>query len=137
KKEFKNIIKNKLKFLSFARIHFISAIHKTGIFNLFQSIDEAYENSIKTISTAKLTTIMYEATRKHAPPFNQGRRIKLKYAHLGQSNPLIIIIHGNQVNYLSSVYKKYLTKFYHNVLNIKGSPIHIKFKESINPYEKK
>ncbi|MDE5285856.1 MAG: ribosome biogenesis GTPase Der, partial [Buchnera aphidicola] len=70
---------------------------------------------------------MYEATQKHPPPFIQGRRIKLKYAHLGSSNPLIIIIHGNQVNYLSLVYKKYLKNFFYNTLHIKGAPLCIKF----------
>ncbi|QCI20138.1 MAG: ribosome biogenesis GTPase Der [Buchnera aphidicola (Brevicoryne brassicae)] len=137
RKKIKEIINNKLKFLYFSKIHFISALHKIGILKLFKSIKEAYENSNKKISTSKLIKIMQEATKKHQPPIIKGRRIKLKYAHLGSSNPPKIIIHGNQVKYLSLPYKRYLINFFHNNLDIKGTPIQIQFKDNINPYVKK
>lgn len=137
RRKIKEKINKKLKFLYFSKIHFISALHKKGIFKLFASAEEAYKDSNKKISTSKLTKIMYEAIKKHQPPIFKGRRIKLKYAHLGGSNPPKIIIHGNQVKYLSLTYKKYLTKFFHDNLDIKRSPLQIEFKDNINPYIKK
>ncbi|QCI20722.1 ribosome biogenesis GTPase Der [Buchnera aphidicola (Brachycaudus cardui)] len=137
KKQFKETIKNKLKFLFFSRIHFISALYQKGIFQLFKSIHEAHEDSKKTISTSILTKTMHMAIKKHQPPIIKGRRIKLKYAHLGSSHPPKIIIHGNQVTYLSSPYKRYLINFFYNSLQIKGTPIKIQFKDNINPYTKK
>ncbi|CAL4326652.1 ribosome biogenesis GTPase Der [Buchnera aphidicola] len=137
KKELKEIIKNKLKFLFFSRIHFISALYCTGIFELFQSIHEANKDSKIKISTSILTKTMHMAIKKHQPPIIKGRRIKLKYAHLGSSSPPKIIIHGNQVTYLSLPYKRYLINFFYNTLKIKGTPIKIEFKNNINPYIKK
>ncbi|ANZ22776.1 ribosome-associated GTPase EngA [Buchnera aphidicola (Diuraphis noxia)] len=137
KKKMKENIKKKLKFLYFSKIHFISALQKKGIFKLFQSVKEGYEESNKKISTSKLTKTMFEAIKKHQPPIFKGRRIKLKYAHLGSFNPPKIIIHGNQVTFLSLPYKRYLINFFHQNLNIKGTPIQIQFKDNINPYIQK
>ncbi|QCI16244.1 ribosome biogenesis GTPase Der [Buchnera aphidicola] len=136
KKRIKELIKNNLKFLSFCRIHFISALYKKGIFQIFQSIDEAYKASQIKISTSILTKNMHIAIKKHQPPIVRGRRIKLKYAHLGSSNPPKIIIHGNQVKYLTAPYKRYLINFFYEALKIKGTPIQIQFKENLNPYIK-
>lgn len=80
---------------------------------------------------------MHIAIKKHQPPVIKGRRIKLKYAHLGSSNPPKIIIHGNQVTYLTLPYKRYLINFFHDTLKIKGTPIQIQFKDNKNPYIKK
>ncbi|AEO08931.1 GTP-binding protein EngA [Buchnera aphidicola str. Ak (Acyrthosiphon kondoi)] len=133
-KEVKESIKKQLKFLYFSRIHFISALYKKGIFQLFKSIHESYSESKRKISTSMLTRTMHIAIKKHQPPIIKGRRIKLKYAHLGSLNPPKIIIHGNQVKYLSLPYKRYLINFFYNALKIKGTPIQIQFKDNVNPY---
>jgi len=78
--------------------------------------------------------IMQAATKKHQPSIINGRRIKLKYVHLGSYNPIKIIIHGNQIKYLSLSYKKYLKNFFSEQLKIEKIPIKIEFKETINPY---
>ncbi|QIE02267.1 ribosome biogenesis GTPase Der [Buchnera aphidicola] len=137
KKKIHKIIEQQIKFFHFLRIHFISALNNQGIFEIFNSIYESYQASQIKISTSKLTKIMHMATKKHQPPMIKGQQIKLKYAHLGSSNPLTIIIHGNRVKYLSSSYKKYLMNLFYNILRIKGAPIQIQFKENVNPYIKK
>ncbi|MDV3177254.1 MAG: ribosome biogenesis GTPase Der, partial [Candidatus Phytoplasma australasiaticum] len=86
-KKFKDLIEKKLKFLFFVRIHFISALYKTRIFTLFQSVQEAHQNAQKKSSTSILTETMYKAIKKHQPPIINKRRIKMKYAHLGSCNP--------------------------------------------------
>ncbi|QCI21869.1 ribosome biogenesis GTPase Der [Buchnera aphidicola (Hyadaphis tataricae)] len=137
KRELKQMIKTKLRFLYFAKIHFISALYDPGIHKLFTSIKEAYNESNKKISTSTLMNIMKKAIHQHQPPIFKGRRIKLKYAHLGSSAPPKIIIHGNQVDCLSLPYKRYLMNFFHHSLNITGTPIQIRFKNNINPYLEK
>lgn len=137
KKEIKEMIKHQIKFLYFSKIHCISALYKQDIYKIFKSIYESYQESIKTISTSTLTQTMYAAIKRHQPPIIKGRRIKLKYAHLGSIQPTKIIIHGTQVKHLSLPYKRYLINFFHDALKIKGTPIQIQFKENINPYIKK
>lgn len=134
-KKFKELINYKLKNAFFSKMHFISALTKQGIFEIFQLVKNIYHQfTNKKINTSKLMQIMKNAIKKHQPPMINGRRIKLKYIHLGSTNPFKIIIHGNQTRYLSLAYKKYLKNFFHEALKINGIPMKMKFKETKNPY---
>lgn len=127
----------RLGFVDFARIHFISALHGTGVGHLFESVIEAYESATKRITTSMVRRIMEMAQQDHQPPMIAGRRIKLKFAHAGGYNPPIIVIHGNQVTQLPASYKRYLMNYYRKALKVMGTPIRIEFKEGDNPYANK
>jgi GTP-binding protein len=134
KDRIKTELDRRLGFIDFARLHFISALHGTGVGHLFESVDEAYASATKRISTAMLRRIMDMAQADHQPPLVRGRRVKLKYAHAGGYNPPRIVIHGNQVHDLPDSYKRYLMNYYRKALNIMGTPIKIEFREGDNPF---
>lgn len=134
REETKKTLDRKLTFLSFVKIHYISALHGSGVGNLFESIDEAYDSANKKFSTSKLTNILLAAVAAHSPPLVRGRRIKLRYAHAGGHNPPIIVIHGNQLDCLPTSYTRYLSKTYQDQLNLTGTPVEIYLKKSENPF---
>ena len=134
KDRIKTELDRRLGFIDFARIHFISALHGTGVGHLYESVEEAFVSATKRISTAMVTKILDMAAFDHQPPLYQGRRIKLKYAHAGGYNPPIIIIHGNSVKKLPMSYKRYLMNYYRKSLKMMGTPIRIQFKDTINPF---
>ncbi|KPD03041.1 ribosome biogenesis GTPase Der [Moellerella wisconsensis] len=133
----KDMLELRLGFVDFARIHFISALHGSGVGNLFESIQEAYESATRRVSTSMLTRIMKMAEDDHQPPMIRGRRVKMKYAHAGGHNPPIVVIHGNQVSDLADSYKRYLMNYFRKSLKVMGTPIRIQFKESVNPFADK
>ncbi|MCX8597868.1 MULTISPECIES: ribosome biogenesis GTPase Der [unclassified Gilliamella] len=135
KEQVKTTLDDRLDFIDFARLHFISALHGSGVGNLFDSIQEAYDCATRRVNTALLTKIMQMAQDDHQPPLVKGRRVKLKYAHAGGYNPPIVVIHGNQVEDLPDSYKRYLMNYFRRSLKIMGSPIRIQFKEGANPFE--
>ncbi|EGA68111.1 GTP-binding protein Der [Vibrio sinaloensis DSM 21326] len=137
KEHVKKELDRRLGFVDFARIHFISALHGTGVGHLFESVQEAYKSATTRVGTSVLTRIMKMATDDHQPPMVRGRRVKLKYAHAGGYNPPIVVIHGNQVNELPDSYKRYLMNYYRKSLEIMGTPIRIIFQSSDNPFEGK
>lgn len=134
KTDIKEALDFRLGFIDFARIHFISALHGSGVGNLFTSVTEAYDCSTKRVNTAMLTRIMNMAVEDHQPPLVRGRRVKLKYAHAGGYNPPLVVIHGNQLKDLPDNYKRYLMNYFRRSLNIMGTPIRIQFKDGENPY---
>ncbi|WP_199609143.1 ribosome biogenesis GTPase Der [Flocculibacter collagenilyticus] len=134
KERIKSELDRRLGFVDFARIHFISALHGTGVGHLYESVEEAYTSATKRVGTSMLTRIMEMAQADHQPPLVRGRRVKLKYAHAGGYNPPIVVIHGNQVNDLPDSYKRYLTNYYRKALNVMGTPIKVEFRESDNPF---
>jgi ribosome-associated GTPase EngA len=133
----KSELDRRLGFVDFARVHFISALHGTGVGHLFESIQEAYQSATKRVGTAMLTRILKMAQDDHQPPMIRGRRVKLKYAHAGGYNPPIVVVHGSLVNELPDSYKRYLMNYYRRTLDIMGTPIKIQFQNSENPYEGK
>ena len=130
----KNELERRLRFVDFANIHFISALHGTGVGNLYKSIEQAFHAATDKFSTNFLTRILEDAVREHQPPIVAGRRIKLRYAHPGGHNPPIIVIHGNQTGEVPAHYVRYLEKTYRRVLNLHGTPIRIEFRTSENPF---
>ncbi len=134
KDDVKRELDRRLGFIDFARLHFISALHGTGVGHLYESIDEAYRSATKRISTSMVTRIMKMAQDDHQPPMIRGRRVKLKYAHAGGYNPPRIVIHGNQVKDLPDSYKRYLMNYYRKALDVMGTPIKIEFREGDNPF---
>ena len=76
------------------------------------------------------------AVKAHPPPLVHGRRIKLRFAHLGGHNPPTIIIHGSQAaGSVPSGYRRYLEKTLRQKLNLTGTPLKIEFRQGSNPYE--
>jgi GTP-binding protein len=137
KEEIKRELDRRLGFVDFARLHFISALHGTGVGHLFESVQEAYNSATVRINTSVLTQIMEMAQADHQPPLIHGRRVKMKYAHAGGYNPPVIVIHGNQLKDLPDSYKRYLMNYYRKALKTMGTPIRIEFKEGANPFEGK
>jgi GTPase len=136
KDEVKREIRRRFVFVDFAKIHFISALHGTGVGDLYKSIDRAYESARKTLTTSVLTQVLERAVVDHEPPLINGRRIKLRYAHAGGQNPPIIVIHGKQTAKLPAHYVRYLEKTFRKVLKLEGTPVRIELRSDDNPFVK-
>ncbi|WP_163835101.1 ribosome biogenesis GTPase Der [Spartinivicinus ruber] len=134
KTQVKEELERRLGFINFARIHYISALHGSGVGNLYQSVEEAYQAATSRWSTNQLTRLLEDAVTEHQPPLVRGNRIKLRYAHMGGSNPPIIVIHGNQTGDVPASYQRYLENTFRRELKIVGTPIRIEFKGGENPY---
>jgi GTPase len=130
KKEFER----KLHFLGFARTHFTSALKGFGVGALMRSVDEACAAAYKKLTTPKLTRALIDAVEKQAPPRHGPFRPKLRYAHQGGSNPPIVVIHGNSLDYIAEPYKRYLESMFREKFSLTGTPLRIEFRSTVNPY---
>lgn len=133
----KEQVKRRLDFLDYADKHYISALHGSGVGVLYESVEACYESAMAKWPTNRLTAILEDAIAQHQPPMVRGRRIKLRYAHQGGSNPPVIVVHGNQTDALPGSYKRYLENTFRNVLKVTGSPIRFEFRSSENPFANK
>ncbi|MCB1760722.1 MAG: ribosome biogenesis GTPase Der [Gammaproteobacteria bacterium] len=124
----------KLPFLDFASQRYISALHGSGVGNLFAEIDRAYANANRKLPTPELTRVLEGAVQEHQPPKVHGRRIKLRYAHQGGRNPPIVVIHGNQTEAVPDSYRRYLVNRFRRVFDLQGTPIRLEFKSGDNPF---
>lgn len=134
KQYIKNDLERRLRFVDFANVHFISALHGTGVGHLYESVEQAYKSATDRFSSNYLTQVLQMAVADHQPPMVRGHRIKLRFAHPGGHNPPIIVIHGNQTKEIPGHYVRYLEKTFRRALQLHGTPVRLQFKSSENPF---
>ena len=127
-------LRRRLQFIDYADIHFISALHGSGVGKLYGSIHAAHDAATRSLSTPRLTRILEDAVASHPPPMVNGRRIKLRYAHAGGQNPPVVVVHGSQTDALPASYQRYLEKIFRRELALHGTPIRIELRSGDNPY---
>ena len=124
----------KLHFLSFAKVHYVSALHGEGINALMKSVDGAYAAAMIKLPTPKLTRALMAAVAKQSPPRHGIFRPKPRYAHQGGSNPPVIVIHGNALDHLPGAYLRYLERSFMEAFRLQGTPLRLELKSTRNPY---
>ena len=130
----KREIERKLSFLSFANIHFISALKGTGVVPMMKSVDAAYAAAMAKLPTPQLTRALQEAVDHQQPRRKGSVRPKLRYAHQGGQNPPIIVVHGNSLDAIDANYKRYLEKHFRDCFKLTGTPLRIEFRSGKNPF---
>lgn len=130
----KQEIDRKLTFLDFAEFHYISALRKRGLTELFKSVDIAYKSAFAKLSTPLLTRVLSDAVQQHQPPISKGIRPKLRYAHQGGSNPPVVVVHGNHIDGVKDAYTRFLSKTFRRTFQLSGTPLRIQYKQGNNPF---
>ena len=127
-------IKRRLKFAAFVDIQFISALKRKHLKQTMKGVLAAAKNAMQTVSTSELSKLIERLMETDPPPYVQGRRIKLKYAHQGGIQPPTFIIYGNQTKKLRGNYKKFIENQIRSRFSLLGTPIELFFKASKNPF---
>ena len=130
-------IENRLAFLKFAKLHFISAIKRQGLGPVWTSIAQAHKAAMCKMPTPKLTRILLEAAQFQSPKRAGMFRPKLRYAHQGGMNPPVIVVHGNSLEHISDSYKRFLEGRFRKEFGLEGTPLRVEMKTSTNPYADK
>lgn len=123
--KYKKEVYNKLSYLSYAPIIFISA--KTGqrVDKLFNLIKKVSNNNAMRISTATLNQVINEAIATVQPPSDKGKRLKILYATQAQTKPPTFIIFVNNKELFHFSYERYLVNQIRSNFDLEGTPIRI------------
>jgi GTP-binding protein len=133
----KRQIEQRLAFLKFAPIHHISALKRQGLSALWNAMADAYASAYRKMTTPVLTRLIQEAVEHQQPKRAGLSRPKLRYAHQGGQNPPIVVIHGNALDGVTEVYKRYLEGRIRAHYKLVGTPLKIELRSSKNPFDEK
>ena len=127
--KFKKDIYQKLAYLSYAPIIFISA--KTGqrINKLFSMINEVFKFNNMRISTGMLNQVINEAISITQPPTDKGRVLKILYVTQASTKPPTFIIFVNNKEIFHFSYERYLVNHIRKEFGMTGTPIRIIVRE--------
>ena len=129
--------RRKLRFLDFAKVHYISAVKGSGIKGLLRSVNTAFNSARMNLPTPQLTRVLKIATERQSPPRKGYSRPKLRYAHQGGINPPLVVIHGNSLDGVPDSYRRYLESSFTSAFKLKGTQVRVIFKQGDNPYLKR
>jgi len=132
-----NKINRKLKFASYIKLHYISALEKRGLKRLLNVADKVYLDSLRDLDTSIINKILKSATYNQQPAMAGRFRPKLRYAHSGGKTPPTIIIHGNNLKQIQESYTRYLENYFRKELDLGSTPLDIVYKDQENPFKNK
>lgn len=134
KERVKRDFERKLRFLSFAQVVTISALHRRGLGAVFKAVDAAHAAAYARLPTPKLTRELRDAVDQQPPPRKGIFRPKMRYAHQGGQNPPLVVVHGSGLDDIPDSYRRYLEGRFRHAFQLQGTPLRIEFRSSHNPY---
>lgn len=131
------LLERKLAFAVWAERITISALHGTGMRELFRAVNRAHASVTKAFGTSDINRALEVAYETNPPPTVRGHAPKMRYGHSGGSTPPTFIIHGSRLKGLPDSYRRYLENFFRKRFKLVGTPLRFEFREGENPYEGK
>ena len=130
--KYKKDIYNKLSYLSYAPIIFISA--KTGqrIDKLFDIINSVAEQNAKRISTGVLNQVINEAIALVQPPSDKGKRLRIYYGTQVATKPPTFVIFVNKKELFHFSYERYIVNQIRKEFGLEGTPVRIIAREKLD-----
>lgn len=135
KSEVKRKLDIKLSFVNYASVHYISALHGSGVGKLFSYIQKSFNHAGSRFSTSMLNKILESANDTHQPPPVSGKRLRLKYVHQSDVFPPTFTLHGNHLQSIPKSYERFLKNFFTKALKLSNTPIRLEFKSGDNPFK--
>ena len=135
--KYKKEVYQKLKYLSYAPIVFISALTGQRVNKLFDMINEVAEKNAFRISTSVLNQVINEAIAIVQPPKKKKKRLKIYYGTQVGSKPPTFVIFVNDKKLFHFSYERYLVNQIRKEFDLTGTPIRIIAREKNEKEAKK
>ena len=127
---YKKTIREKLSYLAYAPILFVSALTGQRVDKLFPLINSVNENNSKRVSTSMLNDVIREAITAVQPPSDKGRRLKIYYATQASIRPPTFVIFCNSAKLFHFSYQRYLiNNIRDNFGGLEGTPVRLIIRE--------
>ena len=126
---YKKDVYNKLAYLSYAPIIFISA--KTGqrVNKLFEMINMVASQNAMRVSTAVLNQVLNEAIAIVQPPSDKGKRLKVYYMTQASTKPPTFVVFVNDKKLFHFSYERYLINQIRKEFTLTGTPVRMIVRE--------
>ena len=128
---YKKEVYEKLKYLSYAPMIFISA--KTGqrVEKLFELINHVAQQNAMRVSTSILNQVINEAIAIVQPPTDKGKRLKIYYGTQASTKPPTFVIFVNNKELFHFSYERYLVNQIRKEFGLEGTPVRIIVREKV------
>jgi GTP-binding protein len=126
--ELRRLVQDRLKFIPWAPIVFISALERRGLPALLRQVLAVGEQRRHRVSTGELNQVVRRAVAAHAPGSVQGRRLKVLYVTQAETSPPTFVFFVNDATLLHFAYQRYLENRLRQAFGFAGTAIRLIFK---------
>lgn len=126
---YKKQVYNKLSYLSYAPILFISAMSGQRVNKIFELVNEVNQNNKLRVPTGLLNDTLSQAIAITQPPSDKGKRLKVYYMTQVSVAPPTFVIFVNSKELMHFSYVRYIENHLRKQFNFKGTPIHMIIRE--------
>ncbi len=128
-REFEKDIREKLSYMPYAEMIFVSAESGQRLPKLFDMIDAVIENSALRVQTGVLNEILTEAMAMKQPPSDKGRRLRIYYITQVSVKPPTFVMFVNDKNLTHFSYTRYIENQIRNTFGFRGTPVRFIYRE--------
>lgn len=122
-------ILQKLDFMNYAPVVFISA--KTGqrVERLFELVDYVFDQASFRVQTGMLNDVLNEAMAMVQPPSDKGKRLKIYYMTQAGIRPPKFVLFVNDKELMHFSYERYIINTLRSNFGFEGTPIQLILRE--------
>jgi GTP-binding protein len=128
--EFKANVYDKLDFVSYAPLIFVSALSGQRVVKILDLAEQIYANANKRIPTSKLNDFLVWVHTSHPPISRKKKKIKIKYMVQKKSLPPTFFLFSHSKSPLAPAYRKFLKRLIRDQFDFIGSPIRLYLKRN-------
>ncbi len=128
-RDFERTIRNKLSYMPYAEMIFISAETGQRLPKLFDLIDAVIQNRALRIQTGVLNEILTEAMAMKQPPSDKGKRLRIYYITQVSVKPPTFVMFVNSKDLTHFSYTRYIENQIRNTFGFRGTPIKFIYRE--------
>ncbi len=119
----KKEVLNKLYFIDYAPMEFISAINNKRVQKLMPTVEGVLEQYAKRITTGLLNDAIGDAVMINSPPIKKGKQLRIFYSSQPAVNPPTFVLFVNDDSLMTTQYEKYLEGRMRMAFGFDGTPI--------------
>lgn len=128
-RDYEKQVRQKLSFMPYAPLVFISVKDNHNIETLFDTVDYVDNNYSFRIQTGLLNQVIRDATLISPPPTDKGKRLKIFYAQQVTVRPPKIIFYVNDKDLFHFSYQRYLENQLRSNFDFTGVPLEIEIRQ--------
>jgi GTP-binding protein len=121
-------IRQKMPFIHYAPICFLSAITGEGLEGMFRLIKKVFREYSKKVPTPKLNTLFQDVTQRHPPPLHKHKPIKFYYLTQIMTAPPSFLCFVNHPQAIPPSYQRFLLNQLRETFGFQGTPIRLIFR---------
>jgi GTP-binding protein len=126
--KFRNAIRRRLTFATWAPVVLTSALERSGLDELMREVRAAGEERRRRVQTSELNAIVRGALARRPPTLTGRKRLKLLYVTQVRTEPPTFVFFVNDASLVSPTYRRYLENALRRFFGFRGAGLRLIFR---------